>query len=197
VINVTETEEQSLERYLQRSGPLSRAYRELGDERPSASLDQAVISEARSAIAERPHARRLHWRWAGMTALAATVLLSFALVMRIALEPQPTPAGATTDQQRFDSGRLTSSPDEARTYLAAPTSTELSQPEALAPAPAAPAVLATAPADNATATAPMLEAKSAKKEDGIRARNEQDEGSTRAPRRQKAAGARHDLATAE
>ncbi len=164
MIDVTETEEQSLEQYLQRSGPLSRAYLEMGNERPSASLDAAVISEARAAIVHR-RTRTQQWRWAGLTALAATVLLSFALVMRIALEPQPTPAVTTTDEQRSDSARLTSSPDEARANLAAPASAELSQPKALAPAPATPGLPASSPADNATAGAPMLDAKNSKKEE--------------------------------
>jgi hypothetical protein len=85
---MNESEEQALERYLQRSSPLSRAYRKLGEERPSPALDQAVISTARGAIAEHRLKQRATWRWSAMTALAATILLSFAVVMRLALEPE-------------------------------------------------------------------------------------------------------------
>jgi hypothetical protein len=197
VIEVTETEEQNLERYLQRSGPLSRAYLEMGDERPSAALDQAIISRARAAIAEQRRARAPRWRWAGITALAATVLLSFGLVMRIALEPQSTPAGAATDKQRADSEPTTPSPRSERTNLATPDTSELGQPAASEPAIATSERLAPAPASNTSVAAPMLDTTSAAKEDAKRLSNEQDEGLSRVPRRQKAAGARHEQATAE
>ena len=197
MIEVTETEEQNLERYLQRSGPLSRAYLEMGDERPSAALDQAIISRARAAIAEQRRARAPRWRWAGITALAATVLLSFGLVMRIALEPQSIPAGATTDTQRADSEPATPSPRSERTNLATPATSELSQPAASAPPIATSERLAPAPGNNTPVAAPTLDTTSAAKEDAKRASHEQDEGSSRVPRRQKAAGARHEQATAE
>ena len=94
-----------LEQYLQRSGPLSRAYRELGEERPSPALDQAVISAARSAIAERG-STTAGASGAGQrsTALAATVVLSFALVMRLALEPH-SGSRATSGRQQRDAER--------------------------------------------------------------------------------------------
>lgn len=194
MIDMTETDEQSLEQYLQRSGPLSRAYREMGDESPSTLIDEAVISGARAAIAEHRHGRTPQWRWAGLSALAATVLLSFALMMRIALEPQSTPAVATIDKQRSDSEPMTATPDQERTYLSAPARTELSQPKALVPAPATPAL--SAPADHAPAAAPTLEEKSTKKEAGIRAGNALDEASARVSR-QSAVSTRHEPATAE
>lgn len=197
MIEVTETEEQNLERYLQRSGPLSRAYLEMGDERPSASLDQAILSRARAAIAEQRRARAPRWRWAGITALAATVLLSFGLVMRIALDPQSTPARVTTDKQRADSELATPSPRSERTNLGTPATRELNQPAAAAPAIATSERLAPAPRNNTPVAAPTLDTTSAAKEDAKRAGNELDEGSSRVPRRQKAAGARHEQATAE
>ncbi len=175
-MEVKESEDEALERYLQQSGPLSRAYLELGDERPAASLDQAVISEARAAIAERRQSRRSQWHWAGITAVAATVLLSFALVMRVALEPQPVAPVPMADQQRANDGPSASALARESAGLAAPAS-------------------------NAPAEAPEvdtgLEAPSAKKEDTVRSTNEQDEGLSRAPRRLKAAGARHELTTAD
>jgi hypothetical protein len=175
-MEVKESEDEALERYLQRSGPLSRAYLELGDERPAASLDQAVISEARAAIAERRQSRRSQWHWAGITAVAATVLLSFALVMRVALEPQPVAPVPMADKQRANDGPSASALARGSGELAAPAS-------------------------NAPAEAPALdtglEAPSAKKEDTVRSTNEQDEGLSRAPRRLKAAGARHELPSAD
>ena len=175
-MEVKESEDEALERYLQRSGPLSRAYLELGDERPAASLDQAVISEARAAIAERRQSRRSQWHWAGITAVAATVLLSFALVMRVALEPQPVAPVPMADKQRANDGPSASALARESAELAAPAS-------------------------NAPAEAPALhtglEAPSAKKEDTVRSTNEQDEGLSRAPRRLKAAGARHELTSAD
>lgn len=172
-MEVRETEEQSLERYLQRSDSLSRAYQEMGDERPSASLDLAVISEARSAIAEQPQPRRSQWRWAGITALAATVLLAFAVVMRIALEPQPAAPAATTEGQRAN-------PE--------PTTSSLAREN----------YVPVEPASNAPPTAfdGRLAAPSAEREDKVRASNEKDEGLTRTPRHLQGASARQDLTTA-
>lgn len=170
-MEVKESEDEALERYLQRSGPLSRAYLELGDERPAASLDQAVISEARAAIAERRQSRRSQWHWAGITAVAATVLLSFALVMRVALEPQPVAPVPMADKQRANDG---------------PSASALARESAELAAPAEAPALHTG-----------LEAPSAKKEDTARSINEQDEGLSRAPRRLKAAGARHELTSAD
>jgi hypothetical protein len=176
-MDMRETEEQSLERYLQRSDSLSRAYQEMGDERPSASLDLAVISEARSAIAEQPQPRRSQWRWAGITALAATVLLAFAVVMRIALEPQPAAPAATTEGQRANPEPTTTTSSLARENY-----------------------VPVEPASNAPLAAPAFEgrlaAPSAKKEDTVRASNEEDEGVTRAPRHLQGASARQDLTTA-
>ena len=167
----------------------------MGDERPSASLDQAILSRARAAIAEQRRARAPRWRWAGITALAATVLLSFGLVMRIALDPQSTPARVTTDKQRADSELATPSPRSERTNLGTPATRELNQPAAAAPAIATSERLAPAPRNNTPVAAPTLDTTSAAKEDAKRAGNELDEGSSRVPRRQKAAGARHEQAT--
>jgi hypothetical protein len=82
-------DDRDLERYLRRDDALSRAYAELKSERPSPALDQAVLARARDALHQAPRARatrKLHWP--AITALAATVLLSFGLVMRLALEPE-------------------------------------------------------------------------------------------------------------
>ena len=150
---MSESEDQALEQYLRRSSPLSRAYRELGQERPSPALDQAVIAAARSAMAERgSQRRRVPWRWPAITALAATVVLSFALVMRLALEPaQRQPAnqselGAareeraqvrdsnlTQGQTRDDLAKQADAPSAPA--AAAPTSTSNLRGLAATPAP--------------------------------------------------------------
>jgi cytoskeletal protein RodZ len=85
---VNESEEQALERLLQRSSPLSRAYQQLKDESPAPALDRAVIAAARDAVGARAQRRRKHWHWPTL-ALAATVLLSFGIVMRMSLQPVP------------------------------------------------------------------------------------------------------------
>lgn len=86
------TEDRELERYLQRGDALSRAYAALKSERPSPALDQAVLARARDVLQGQPRVGKIrHRRWPAITALAATVLLSFALVMRIALEPDAQP----------------------------------------------------------------------------------------------------------
>src|SRR5262245_47384850 len=103
-MEVKDSDEQALERYLQGSGPLSRAYRELGEERPSPALDQAVLAGARSASTGRFARGARPWRWTAMTALAATVLLSFGLVMRLAMQPQE-PVKAL-EKKRDDASQL-------------------------------------------------------------------------------------------
>ncbi len=98
-------DDRDLQRYLERGDALSRAYAELKSERPSPALDQAVLARARDALTATPpsdSARRRNWYT--LTALAATVLLSFGLVMRLALEPdsrtQPaTPSGQDSTAQ--------------------------------------------------------------------------------------------------
>lgn len=90
-------DDRELEHYLQRGDSLSRAYAELKSERPSPALDQAVLARARDALHGQPRRHRIRRHWPTITALAATVLLSFALVMRIALEPsQPLQPQATS-----------------------------------------------------------------------------------------------------
>jgi hypothetical protein len=64
-------------------GEVRAAYRRLAAEQPPASLDRAIQAEARAAVGNwRP-------RWLAPAALAATALLSLALVMRMATGPQP------------------------------------------------------------------------------------------------------------
>lgn len=76
-----------LERFLRRRDRISREYLALGSEGPAAVLDARVLEEARLAL-ERD-ASASGWRrrrWPTITALAATVLLSLGLILRVALE---------------------------------------------------------------------------------------------------------------
>jgi hypothetical protein len=85
---VSSGDDRDLERYLRRDDALSHAYAALKAERPSPALDQAVLARARDAIKNAPRAGAARQRnWIAVTAIAATVLLSFGLVMRVALEP--------------------------------------------------------------------------------------------------------------
>jgi hypothetical protein len=131
---------------LQRSSPLSRVYQQLEDESPSPALDRAVIDAAREAIGA-PTRQRV-WQWPTL-ALAATVLLSFGIVMRLALQPGPqsavpakpvpateeldktfaaTPAAGTLEPQAagsMDSASVPrAAPPKARSDLAPPGSDE-------------------------------------------------------------------------
>ena len=86
---MSNVDDRELERYLRHDDPLSRAYAELKSERPSPALDQAVLARARDALKSAAPARPVYIRrWTAITAVAATVVLSFGLVMRLALEPE-------------------------------------------------------------------------------------------------------------
>jgi len=74
-----------LERFLRRRE--RNEYAALGSEQPPPELDALVLGRARAALDE--DAGRATWRrrrWPAITALAATVVLSFAVIVRIALE---------------------------------------------------------------------------------------------------------------
>ena len=185
-MEVKETDEQALERYLQGSGPLSRATRNWERSGPR----QRSIKRcwpARSAVGEQIPRRARPWRWTAMAALAATVLLSFGLVMRLALEPQE-PVG-TTQKKRADAPQLKDSAPshENATHLAAPVESE-------EVTPATPS--ANAPASDTSAVT-ALEAASAPKEARIPTSSEHDDRLMRSLPRSKAVGARHEGTAAE
>jgi hypothetical protein len=97
---VSETQhDRELERYLQGNDPLSRAYDSLRDAMPSAELDRRILQEARGAVRR---ARRFA-SWHSYTAIAASVVLVFALVLRLdfgqrAMEESPTYVSAPAVQ---------------------------------------------------------------------------------------------------
>lgn len=76
-----------LERFLRRRDRISREYLALGSEGPAAALDARLLEAARLALEQDASASG--WRrrrWPTFTALAATVLLSLGLILRVALE---------------------------------------------------------------------------------------------------------------
>ena len=85
-----------------RDDAIRARYRALATEEPSAAIDAALRAAARRAVASAPReARRSRTsRWAVPASLAAVVLLSFGVVMRMEQEVPPfeieTKAGATS-----------------------------------------------------------------------------------------------------
>lgn len=76
-----------LERFLRRRDPIARDYAALESEQPSAELDALVMERARAALSEESGpAQWRRRRWPAITALAATVVLSFAVITRITLD---------------------------------------------------------------------------------------------------------------
>lgn len=172
---MSSVDDRELERYLRHDDPLSRAYAELKSERPSPALDQAVLARARDALKSAAPARRVYIRrWTAITALAATVVLSFGLVMRLALEPgsqvptasptaidaistQPAaPATAAKEAARAEPPAYVPAAGTARDRAAAPSSIEEQRPqieaelrEAAEQAPAVPEPVPTTVAPNA------------------------------------------------
>lgn len=128
------TDDRELERYLQGGDSLSRAYAELKSERPTPALDQAVLAQAKAALRPQSHARSSrHFGWPALTAIAATVLLSFTLVMRVVLESEtphesPLSAPAASAPETIDAA----APAALEDY--APPGTESDR--SFAPAPA-------------------------------------------------------------
>jgi len=133
---VNATDDRELERYLQGGDSLTRAYAELKSERPTPALDQAVLAQAKAALRPNSHARGgRHFGWPALTAIAATVLLSFTLVMRVVLESEtphesPLSAPAASAPGTIDAA----APAALEDY--APPSTESDR--SFAPPPASP-----------------------------------------------------------
>ena len=121
-------DDRDLERYLRGDDAVSRAYSDLKTERPSPALDQAVLARARDALKSAGSARPARARnWPVLTALAATVLLSFGLVMRLALEPEPQVPTASPAQDAASTGPNQSAPADASKEMTSP------QPQAATP----------------------------------------------------------------
>jgi len=83
-------DDRELEEYLSGQSPLSRRYRELGNEQPPPELDAKILGAARAESRVVPLRRRLQ-RWAPAIAVAATLLICLSLVIEIALPPAELP----------------------------------------------------------------------------------------------------------
>lgn len=115
-----------LERFLRRRDRISREYLALGSEGPAAVLDARVLEEARLALEQDASASL--WRrrrWPMITALAATVLLSLGLILRVALE---------SDQAVFAPPSVASESEGAKKDARAFTQSAAEQPAAQPPA---------------------------------------------------------------
>jgi hypothetical protein len=105
--------DEDLDDYLAGNSPVSRGYSALGGEGPSPELDARILAQARRAAKVRslPVARRkVNWRTP--LALAATVIISFSLVMSVVREVE-TPAPAR--ESSADIEDLYEPADEMRT----------------------------------------------------------------------------------
>ncbi len=135
--NVSDAE---LERYLRRRDPLSSEYAALGREDPSPELDALVLARARAALDE--DGGTVNWRrrrWPAFSALAATVVLSFAIITRITLDG---------DQNTFATSPAS---PPAQAALPAPASTSVQSEETVA-APQSAGPAATAPVTSQAAS---------------------------------------------
>jgi len=74
-------------RYLDGDSELSKQHRLLGREEPPAHVDARVLAEAAAAAGARSRRRRPLLWWLRPAALAATVVVSFALVLRLGQMP--------------------------------------------------------------------------------------------------------------
>ena len=85
---------ENFEEYLAGNSPVSRTYAGLGDEGPSPELDARVLAEAETAVKVRslPTRNKLR-RWTIPLAVAATVMVSFSLVMSIVSEVEKPLSG--------------------------------------------------------------------------------------------------------
>lgn len=84
---MTDRQSQELDKYLEGRSRLSAQYGLLGADEPPPELDAEVLAEARRAVA--PPRRRRPAGWLLPAALAATVLLSFSLLLRMGGLPAP------------------------------------------------------------------------------------------------------------
>jgi hypothetical protein len=130
--------EDEFETYLRQRSVLPGRPSSLEGIEPPKDLDAIVLDKARRAIHAPPPMRLYRApRWALPVALAATILLSFSVVLNISLTTRPSGQHALTDQTSRASGALM----------------ERQQP-ASAPAPAMPPALENSPPVSAGKKAP-------------------------------------------
>jgi hypothetical protein len=98
---------EKFDRYLAGESPVSRGYAELGSEEPGPELDVKILSEAERVAKTRFFPSTIPGkRWMAPVALAATVVLSFSVVMSIVFDT-PTVLESevfTAESHRKDAG---------------------------------------------------------------------------------------------
>lgn len=104
---------------------LSKRYRELAREEPSASVDAAILAASRRAVASRPSSTR----WAAPVSIAAVLVLAF---------------GVTLQMQREEPGVESSVPASGDPYSTPATPTPEPPPTTTAPTATSPAAAAPA-----------------------------------------------------
>ena len=153
-----------LERFLRRRDRLSQEYAALETEGPSAELDARVLERARRALGERSP----FWRanWPRITALAATVVLSFALVVRLAIDNEMPMRAAAPTATKIKADRVDAaapSPPRSDLRIGSPSGGESAaraefdaDARSVAPAPLAPAAPAAPAAPHVAPGAPPV-----------------------------------------
>src|SRR5690349_8841815 len=92
-------DERELDDYLRGSSDVSRRYRSIANEEPSAELDRAVLAQGRAAAESKSKvvrfSRRSAVRWFVPSAVAATVVLTFSIVHETGIAPNVAPREST------------------------------------------------------------------------------------------------------
>lgn len=121
---MTEPEDRELQGYLSGDHPLRSRYRDTRDAEPPASLDAAILAQAKAATARASHRRRR--RWALPLGLAATLVLGLPLGWQLWRTPdartemaQAPPVRAVAEHAEPDAPQPVE--DEASTAEPAPS----------------------------------------------------------------------------
>lgn len=85
---MTEPDHNDLEQYLAGGSRVSRDYEALGQEQPPAALDSRILAEAAAGVGVKKARRRPAFWWLRPAALAATVLVSLSIVVRLGEFPR-------------------------------------------------------------------------------------------------------------
>lgn len=126
--------DRELEVYLSGDSDVSRRYRAAGTEEPPAELDRAILAQARAVTESTPvnivrFPGRKAARWAVPFAVAATVLLTFAIVQEAGIDSGFAPHESVERE----------APEQSATGTAAPAENVMDM--RVAPPPASPQVL--------------------------------------------------------
>ena len=96
---MTGPDDKDLEKYLAGGSRVSRDYDALGQEQPPAGLDSRILAEAAAAVGVKKTRRRPPLWWLRPAALAATVLVSLSILLRLGEFP-PAPAFCRGENHR-------------------------------------------------------------------------------------------------